>query len=170
MAMNDLATLPDDGPEADVSGGHHVLLVASNGGHLAQLLALRPWWTERERTWVTFDTADALSRLEGETVVRAHHPTTRNVKNLLRNTVVAWRTLRKVRPDVVVSTGAAVAVPFFLFARLRGVPTVFIEVFDRVESRTMTGRIVRPLTTRFLVQWEQQQEMYPGSIVVGRLL
>lgn len=150
--------------------GDHILLVASSGGHLAQLLALRPWWENVSRTWVTFDTADARSQLEGESVVHARHPTTRNVPNLLRNSVIAARLMRQLRPTIVVSTGAAVAVPFFLLAKKAKVPTVYIEVFDRVDSRTLTGRLCRPLSTEFLVQWEQQLALYKGARVIGNLL
>jgi UDP-N-acetylglucosamine:LPS N-acetylglucosamine transferase len=148
----------------------NVLLVASTGGHLAQLVALRPWWVRHRRTWVTFDKADARSTLVGERVVHAYHPTTRNVFNLLRNSFLAVRLVPREHPDVVVSTGAGVAVPFFLVARLMGIPTVYLEVFDRVESRTLTGRLCRPLTTAFCVQWREQQNLYKGSEWVGAVL
>jgi UDP-N-acetylglucosamine:LPS N-acetylglucosamine transferase len=144
-------------------------MVCSSGGHLAQLLALRPWWQHHERTWVTFDTLDATSRLADEDVVWAHHPTTRNAKNLVRNSVLAARTLRRVRPDVVVSTGAAVAVPFFWMSQAMGIRTVYLEVFDRIDSRTLTGRLCRPASDLFLVQWPEQQRLYPHSQLVGQV-
>lgn len=147
-----------------------VFLVASSGGHLAQLLALEGWWRDKERVWVTFDKSDARSQLATEQVAWAHHPTTRNLKNLLRNTVLAFRLLREHEPAMVVSTGAAVAFPFFLLARLMGIPTIYIEVFDRLDSRTLTGRLCRPFATRFFVQWEQQRSLYPGATVIGTLL
>jgi UDP-N-acetylglucosamine:LPS N-acetylglucosamine transferase len=147
-----------------------VLLVGSSGGHLAQLLALREWWEGRDRSWVTFPTADARSRLTGERVTFAYHPTTRNVWNLLRNTVLAHRLLGRERPSVILSTGAGVAVPFFVLGWLRRIPTVYVEVYDRVDSTTMTGRLCRPFTRLFLVQWDEQRELYPGSVVVGPLL
>jgi hypothetical protein len=147
-----------------------VLLVGSSGGHLAQLIRLEPWYRSHQRRWVTFDKPDALSLPRDEDVVWAHHPTTRNIPNLLRNLVVAWRELRSHRPDVVISTGAGVAVPFFLLARLRRIPTVYVEVFDRIDSATMTGRLVHPLTTCFCVQWPEQQHLYQGSHVIGPLL
>lgn len=149
---------------------HRALLVGSSGGHLAQLVALADWWRTTERRWVTFDTADAVSTLPGEQVAWAHHPTTRNIPNLLRNLVLAARVLRDWRPDVVVSNGAAVAVPFFLVARLLGVRTVYLEVYDRVDSRTLTGRLVRPFTDLFLVQWPEQLDLYPEARLVGPLL
>ncbi len=147
-----------------------VLLVCSSGGHLAQLVALRPWLAGTDARWVTFATEDARSQLAGETLVPAHHPTTRNVPNLLRNAALAWRELRGRRPDVVVSTGAGVALPFFVLARAMGVPTVYIEVYDRLDGPTLTGRLCRPFTTRMLVQWQEQRRLYRGAEVVGTLL
>jgi UDP-N-acetylglucosamine:LPS N-acetylglucosamine transferase len=147
--------------------GRVALLVGSSGGHLDHLVRLEPWWRAMERVWVTFDLPDARSRLAGERVEYAFYPTTRNAKNFLRNLVLARRILREVRPDVVISTGAGLAVPFFLLARLQGAATVYLEVFDRVSTRTLTGRLCRPLSTRFLVQWHEQQRMYPGSVYIG---
>ena len=147
-----------------------VLLVGSSGGHLAQLIALRSWWGDRARAWVTFPTPDAKSQLPGEDVTWAHYPTTRNVPNLVRNLGLAWKLLRRQRPSVIVSTGAGVAVPFFVLAWLRGIPTVYLEVYDRIDSPTLTGKLCRPFTRLFLVQWEEQRRFYPGSVVVGPLL
>lgn len=147
-----------------------VMLIASTGGHLAQLTDMWQEWAQDERTWVTFDKADARSTLEGEHVVNAFHPTTRNLRTLVLNLFLAVHVLRRESPDVVVSTGAGVALPFFLVARLLGVPTVYLEVVDRVDSRTLTGRLCRPLSTRFCVQWPEQAEMYPAADVVGRAM
>lgn len=155
----------------DVPGlGGRVLLVGSSGGHLAQLLALAPLWQREQRHWVTFDTADAVSQLVAEDVTWAYHPTTRNVPNLARNMRLARRVMAEQRPDVVISTGAAVAYPFFLLAKAQKVPTVYVEVYDRLDSRTVTGRLCRPLSTVFCVQWPEQLRLYPGAVLVGPLL
>jgi hypothetical protein len=63
-----------------------------------------------------------------------------------------------------------VALPFFVVARLFGVPTVFIEVYDRVDTPTLTGRLCGPFTTRRIVQWEQQLVFYGDARLVGPLL
>ncbi|WP_235737800.1 hypothetical protein [Nocardioides alcanivorans] len=97
------------------------------GGHLAQLLCLRPWWGEHERHWVTFETEDAVTKLADEEVTWAHHPTTRNLPNLARNTGLARKLLKAYRPDVVVSTGAGVAVPFFWLAKAHGITSVYLD-------------------------------------------
>jgi UDP-N-acetylglucosamine:LPS N-acetylglucosamine transferase len=106
----------------------------------------------------------------GERLERSHHPTTRNIPNLVRNTVLACRLLLRERPAVVISAGAGVAVPFFVLAWLMRIPTVFIEVYDRVDTPTMTGRLCGPFTTRRLVQWQSQLEFYPDAHLVGPLL
>lgn len=151
-------------------GAGEVLLVGSSGGHLAQLLALAPWYEERNRSWVTFDTPDARSLLDGEDVVWAYYPTTRNIKNLLRNALLALRVLRERSVEAVITTGAGVALPFVALARLRGIPTVYIEVYDRIDTATLTARLCRPFLSAMLVQWEEQRRMYPSATVVGNLL
>jgi nitroreductase len=146
------------------------MLVCSAGGHLLQLHRLKPWWDHVERVWVTFDMRDSRSLLAGEQVEWAWHPTTRNVPNLIRNFGLAWRLLRKHKPDVVVSTGAGVAFPFFVAARVLGIKTVYVEVYDRIDSPTLTGRLCHPFASRFLLQWETQKRFYSRGEVIGRLL
>lgn len=157
-----MGSLSDEQPE--------LLLVASSGGHLAQLRALEPWYRHHPRRWVTFRTPDAWSQLAGEPVIWAYHPTTRHLGNLLRNTVLAARHLRRRRVSAVITTGAAVAFPFVLLARLLGIPSVYIEVYDRIDSPTLTARLCRPFLSAMLVQWEEQRRLYPEATVVGRLL
>jgi UDP-N-acetylglucosamine:LPS N-acetylglucosamine transferase len=119
---------------------------------------------------VTFEKLDSTSLLAGEQVAWAYHPTTRNLANLVRNTRLAWKLLRSYRPDVVVSSGAGVAFPFFLLAKLQGKRTVYVEVYDRIDSPTMTGRLCYPFSDLFLLQWEEQRRNYPKGRVIGSLL
>ena len=78
--------------------------------------------------------------------------------------------LRRERPSLVVSAGAGVAVPFFAVAWMMRIPTVFIEVYDRVDTPTMSGRLCGPFTTRRIVQWKSQLAFYPDARLVGPLL
>jgi UDP-N-acetylglucosamine:LPS N-acetylglucosamine transferase len=147
-----------------------LLLVASDGGHLAQLLPLDDWWRRHDRHWVTFRKPDAVAALEGEQVTWAYHPTTRNLPNAVRNLGLAIRTLRRLQPDVVVSTGAGVSLPFFVVARFLRIRTVYIEVFDRVDSPTLTGRLSYPISDAMCSQWPQQRAIYPEAVLIGPTL
>ena len=152
------------------SDRQELLLVCSAGGHLAQLMSVRSWWSRHDRRWVTADLPDARARLEGEEVIYAHFPTTRNVLNLVRNFAVAFKVLRERRPDVIISDGAAVAIPFFVLGRLTGTPLVYIEVLDRFDSGTVTGRVCAWLTKDVCVQSDDQLAFYPGATVIGPML
>lgn len=146
-----------------------VCLVGSSGGHLTHLYMLKPFWQDKERFWVTFNKEDANSILEGEQVYHCYYPTNRSLKALLINTRLAWQVLRKERPDVIVSSGAAVAVPFFYLGKLFGMKTIYIEVFDRIDKPTMTGKMVYPVTDRFIVQWEEMKQVYKKAINLGSI-
>ena len=50
-----------------------------------------------------------------------------------------------------------VAFPFFIVARILRIPTVYLEVYDRIDSPTLTGRLCRPFSSLFVVQWEEQR-------------
>ena len=106
--------------------GTDLLLVCSSGGHLLQLTSLAPAWDGLSRVWVSFDKSDVHSLLAGEIVIHAHGPTNRNVPNLLRNIRLARTVVRRLRPKVLVTTGAGVAVPFAWLARLSGAKVVYV--------------------------------------------
>lgn len=151
------------------SGTHRadVLLVCSTGGHLLQLHALRRAWGGFSRVWVTFDKSDARSLLHGEEVVYAHGPTNRSVKNLLRNLVVAWRVVADVRPKVILTTGAGVAVPFAWIGRLRGADVVYVESCTRIESPSLSCRLIAPAADRIYAQWPELVESVPRARYAG---
>lgn len=144
-----------------------VCLVGSSGGHLAHLHMLMPFLRDKERFWVTFDKQDARSMLKDEKRYNCYFPTNRSVKALLINTKIAWNVLRKERPDLIISSGAAVAVPFFYLGKLFGAKTVYIEVFDRMDKPTVTGKLVYPVADKFVVEWEQMKKIYPKSVNLG---
>jgi beta-1,4-N-acetylglucosaminyltransferase len=129
------------------------LLVCSPGGHLLQLLRLEPAWEGFEATWVTLPAADSDYLLRDERVLHGRGPTNRSLRALLANLRLAWRVVRSERPDVILSTGAALAVPFFLAGKLFGARLVYVESLTRTTSLSLSGRLVRPLADAFFVQW-----------------
>lgn len=146
-----------------------VCLVGSSGGHLTHLYMLKPFWKDKKRFWVTFDKEDARSLLAGEKMYSCYYPTNRNIKNLLRNTVVAVKVLHQEKPDLIISSGAAVAVPFFYLGKLFGAKLIYIEVFDRIDKPTLTGKLVYPIADKFIVQWDEQKKVYPKAINLGSI-
>ncbi len=146
-----------------------VCLVGSSGGHLTHLYMLKDFWKDKDRFWVTFDKEDARSILENEKVIPCYYPTNRNIKNLIKNTFLAIRVLLKEKPDLIISSGAAVAVPFFYIGKILGSKLIYIEVFDRIDKPTVTGKLVYPIADKFIVQWEEQKKVYPKAINLGSI-
>lgn len=146
-----------------------VCLVGSSGGHLTHLYMLKPFWQDKERFWVTFDKEDAKSLLKGEKLYPCYYPTNRNIKNLIKNTIVAWKVLRKEKPDILISSGAAVSVPFFYLGKLMGAKLIYIEVFDRIDKSTMSGKMVYPIVDEFIVEWEEMKKVYPKAVNLGSI-
>jgi len=147
-----------------------VLLACSAGGHLLQLLALRGAWESFSHIWLTDDTSDARSLLDRETVFFAHIPTTRNLKNLFRNLVLAWRLTRRFRPRVVLTTGAGTAVPFAWVGRLRGARVVYVESLTRIDEPSFSCRLIGPVADRTYVQWPELLAALPRARYAGTVL
>lgn len=150
-------------------GNIKICLVCSSGGHLAQLYQIKPFWQGKQRFWVTFNKTDSNSLLRSEKVYYCYYPTNRNLKNLFKNTLLAFKVLKKEKPDIIISTGAAVAVPFFYIGKLFKTKNVYIEVFDRVDKPTMTGKIVQPVCDKTIVQWDEMTKVYRNSINLGSI-
>lgn len=146
-----------------------VCLVGSSGGHLTHLYMLKPFWQDKERFWVTFDKDDAKSLLKGEKIYPCYYPTNRSIKALVINTKLACKLLKMEKPDLIISSGAAVAVPFFWLGKLFGAKLVYIEVFDRIDKPTVTGKMVYPITDKFIVEWEEMKKVYPKAINLGSI-
>ncbi len=146
-----------------------VCLVCSSGGHLAHLYMLKPFWKHKDRFWVTFDKEDARSILKDERMYPCHFPTNRSLKALFINTKIAYKILKTEKPNLIISSGAAVAVPFFYLGKLFGAKVVYIEVFDRINKPTTTGRMVYPIADLFIVEWEEMKKIYPKAINLGSI-
>jgi UDP-N-acetylglucosamine:LPS N-acetylglucosamine transferase len=119
--------------------------------------------------WVTLRAPDTEHVLAGERVVWAHGPTNRSPWKALKNLWLGWRVIREVRPDAVLSTGAALAVPLLTLARLTGRRAIYVESFTRSRGLSVSGRLVYPIASSFFVQWPEAatrpKARYVGSIL-----
>jgi UDP-N-acetylglucosamine transferase subunit ALG13 len=120
------------------------LLVASTGGHLKELHHLRDRVSgiSAPFSWVTFDTPQSRSLLAGEEVDFVPFVGGRDPANVARNFGAARRIFRRRRPRQVLSTGSAVALPYFVLGRARRLPCHFIESAARIDGPSLTGRLM----------------------------
>lgn len=145
-----------------------VLLICSSGGHFKALQQLASFWGEHDRRWVTFRTATttAFCQESRESVTWAYSPTNRNIPNLIRNLFLALKILRKYRPDVILTTGAGVSVPFLILGKLFGCQTVFVESVTRVTSLSLSAKLSLPFLSVLYVHWQQLLAKYPKAELI----
>jgi beta-1,4-N-acetylglucosaminyltransferase len=160
----------DAGGLGGVVAPTQVLLVASSGGHLLELLELADEYAPQSRQWVTFDKPDARVLLAGEEVTFAYSPTNRHIGNLIRNAFLALRVVLRTRPRAVITTGAGVAVPFLYAARALGHRAIYVESLARIDELSLTGRLVYPIVTHLFVQWPELARRYRRGRYVGAIL
>jgi len=139
-------------------GRRKIALVSSHGGHLTELLELAPAFDGCDVFYFCYD-ADTTRRLPNAylTANRPYDPF-----YFVWNVARLWSIFRRERPDLVLSTGAEIAVPAFLVAKLLRVPTVYVECGAQVTRRSVTGRVLVNLVDRFFVQWPELVEAYGG--------
>lgn len=120
-----------------------LLLVASTGGHLAQLVRLAPnLGAAPDSLWVTFDTPQSRSLLEGRRRVYVPYVRPRDYRGVVRTADIVRRVLARERFDGAVSTGSAVALSALPLASLAGIPSLYIESVSRVKGPSLSGRIL----------------------------
>jgi UDP-N-acetylglucosamine transferase subunit ALG13 len=146
------------------------LLVASTGGHLKQLHQLhgRLSGISGPFCWATFDTPQSRSLLDGEAVDFVPFVGGRDPRNVVRNFAHARRILRSRGVEKMVSTGSAVALPFFALGRARGLECHYIESAARSEGPSVTGRMIRriPGVNRYAQyqRWAGNGWAFGGSV------
>ena len=146
-----------------------ICLVSSSGGHWEELMCLKSLANENDVFYVTEEGGQAdnsnLDNLYKLPQINRHEKGF--WFHFARLFLGAGKILRMERPDMVITTGALLAFPFCLLAKLRGAKIVYIESFARVHSRSLTGRLVYPFADLFLVQWETMLPLYPKAKFVG---
>lgn len=129
-----------------------VLAIASGGGHWVQLLRLRPALTGARVTYVSVRPAYA-SDVPGERFMAINDATRWDKVGLLKMAFrLLWIMLR-VRPNVVISTGAAPGYFAIRLGKLLGARTIWLDSIANVEEMSMTGMLVKDKATLWLTQW-----------------
>ncbi len=123
-----------------------ILGIASAGGHLDELVSILLRRSDSsEVILATYNVAQARSALVGEEFIPTFHPTTKHVPNAARNYRLARRVFAEYPIHRVISTGAAVAVPFIVRAHQLRIPCHYIESATRVDGPSLSGRLLQSL-------------------------
>lgn len=143
-------------------GRSDVVYAASGGGHFDLLFALSEAASKPQRRWVTVEGPRSRMLREGGERVSTLPPFDAahvNYRNPLRSIVLALR----LRPQVVVTSGAGVVVTFVIVCWLLGARVAFLETMARVFSPSRAGSIVSRIAGLHVVQWPELASLFPRA-------
>lgn len=145
-----------------------VLAVASSGGHWSQMLRLAPAFSGAELHYATTDPSAVGQTGEQRVHVFPDANKETPVRLVFCAARLAWIIL-KVRPDVVVSTGAAGGFLAIRMARLIGARTMFIDSIANARELSISARLALGVADRVLSQWPRVAELtgveYRGAVI-----
>lgn len=133
--------------------GVKVMAVSSSGGHWVQLRRLRPAFTEHQTIFVSTDKS-----LKNSVDAEYHAVRDANMWDKLGLMIlccqVMWLVI-KIRPAIVISTGAAAGFFALFFGKLIGAKTIWVDSIANSERMSLAGKRVRPFADVWLTQWEE---------------
>ncbi|GMV99493.1 MAG: hypothetical protein AMXMBFR84_06320 [Candidatus Hydrogenedentota bacterium] len=145
-----------------------ICLVCSHGGHLTEMLQLLGAFDGHRTFYFCYD-ADTTRHLDPAYRIPNM---ARNPIEMAKNLVRVWRIFRKEKPNLIVSTGAEIAIPAVVIGKLFfRTPVIYVECGAQVTRPSFTGRIMYHLADWFYVQWPELQPVYgPKALFKGSLV
>lgn len=146
-----------------------IVLIGNSGGHFEQLKQLKGLEKKYEIFYVTNKNISNQSSKLIDYFIRSPHGKNKieTMIGYIENSIEALFILFKVRPNIIISTGAGIAVPIIMLGKLLKVKTIFIESFARVDRLSRTGEFVYKYCDTFIVQHRKLCDEFPKAIYGG---
>lgn len=152
-----------------------VLFISSTGGHLSELMELKPLFSKydyhiiTEKTDTTIKLKDKYKGKINYLVYGARNYMFSYLFKFSYNIIKSLILYAKIRPDVIVTTGAHTAVPMCYIGKFFKKKIIFIETFARVNSTSMSGRMINKIADVFIVQHPEMEKVYENAVYKGAL-
>lgn len=150
-----------------------VLFISSTGGHLEELMQLKPMFEKYDYYIVTEKTKSNLNLKNKypKKVSLLAYGTKKNMLTypfiLLINSFKSLFIYLKHRPKYIVSTGSHTAGPMCCIGKILGSKIIYIETFANSKTKSVAGSIIYKISDLFIVQWEEMLELYPNAVNGG---
>jgi UDP-N-acetylglucosamine:LPS N-acetylglucosamine transferase len=147
-----------------------ICIACSAGGHLTEALQLLPILKKYKFFIFTYFIKGYQSDIRKYKVYYCKNPG-RNFLKILKLFLLSYTILLKEKPNVIISTGAGVAIPICVLGKLFfKCKLIFIESFTRVYQPTITGKILYWFSDLFIVQWKYLLRYYGKKAIYGGFL
>jgi beta-1,4-N-acetylglucosaminyltransferase len=144
-----------------------ICLTCSHGGHLNEMEQLLDAFEGHDLFYFCYDAETTRSLPHAYLVPNMANNVFEMLKNFFRVFKIFW----KERPDLIVSTGAEIAIPVVCIGKLFRVRALYVECGAQVTRPSFTGRIMYWLADEFYVQWPELKKVYgPRARLEGSLV
>lgn len=146
-----------------------VCFAASSGGHLEQLMMLKPLMEKYDSFILTEKTAYEVNTggIKTYYIKQVNRKEKDAILKLLWNSFQSILIFFKEKPNAVICTGVLAVLPMCVICKLFRRKVIFIESFAKVTSATKSGEFVYKFADQFYVQWESMLKIYPKAIYLG---
>ena len=144
-----------------------IIAVSSEGGHWKQLSLLSNFLSNYDVKYVS--TNRHLTAPDGKKVTFINDANKdKKFKMFVVFIRALWITLR-LKPDVIISTGAAPGFAFIFWGRLLGKKTIWIDSIANASELSLSGKLAKKHASHVISQW-QDVAIKEGVIFKGTLL
>ncbi|OHB61021.1 MAG: hypothetical protein A2167_01110 [Planctomycetes bacterium RBG_13_46_10] len=147
-----------------------ICLAASAGGHLSQLLRLSHSWKDYEVFWITTTTVVAEKLCAFGRVYTVGESNRQHLIKVIKALLRCTKIIFTEKPDIVISTGAAVGCVTCFLGKILGAKIIWIDSITNVEQISLSGKMVRYIADLFLVQWPELAEKYHNVNYEGTVI
>ncbi len=150
-----------------------IILICSNGGHLAQILELKDLFVKYDYLLVTEESPTTLPLREKYNIKYLKARSKGKKRDLgffwtlLVNSFLSLTILIRHYPKVIITTGSHTALPMCFLGKLFMAKVVWILSFARINSKAFSADIAYPIVDKFIVQWPEVQKHYKKSVYLG---
>ena len=147
-----------------------VLFISSTGGHLRELMKLETLFKEYDYHIITekdVTTKYLNEKYRGRVNYLPYGTRSKIFKYIFIFSIISIKSIIlffKINPDVIISTGTHTAVPMCYLGKVFGKKVIYIETYANRRKKSLSGKIIYPITDLFIVQSKEMKSLYPNSI------
>lgn len=143
-----------------------ICFISSSGGHLEQLQMLQP--IMKTDSFIITEKIDSIDMKVNNYYLQQINR--REILVIIKIILNAFKSLMifvKEKPDIVICTGALSTIPFCVISKIFNAKLIYIESYAKVETASLTGKLMYRIADKFYVQWREMLNIFPKAIFKG---
>jgi len=148
-----------------------ICFACSSGGHLEEIMRLSGVAEGRERFLITEkgDYADEINIEKVYYVDKINRRQINFIPAFIKMFVKCRGIIRREKAGCVLTTGALAGFAAAFAGKTLGKKIIYVESFARVDTASLTGRLIYPIADLFIVQWEESLKFFPKAVYGGAI-